>query len=55
MDVLFLDSDRNIIEIKENLKPFRWYFPRNKARYIIELPAGTVASKAVTIGDMLSF
>lgn len=38
IDVYFLDRDRRIIEIKKGLKPFTFYFPERKARYILETP-----------------
>ena len=37
IDVLFLDTDKKIVEIKKNFKPFSYYRPKNKARYVIEL------------------
>ena len=41
IDVLFLDKDRKVVEIKENFFPFSVYFPRNRYRYGVELPKGT--------------
>ena len=38
IDVLFLNSKKEIVDIKLNLKPFRFYTPRKPAQYVIELP-----------------
>ena len=37
IDVLFLDKNRKIIEIKKNFKPFTFYKSKNKANYVVEL------------------
>ena len=42
IDVLFLDKNREIVEIKESLMPFEFYTPKKKAMYIIELPEGAI-------------
>ncbi|MDD3178321.1 MAG: DUF192 domain-containing protein [Candidatus ainarchaeum sp.] len=38
IDVLFLNSNKEIVDIKFNFRPFRFYIPKEKARYVIELP-----------------
>ena len=55
IDVLFLNKDNKIVEIKQNFKPFTFYMPKNRARYIIELPAGSVERSKTRVGDKLSF
>ena len=55
IDVLYLDSDKYIVEIKEYFKPFSLYFPKQKARYVIELPEGTISTKNLRIGDRIEF
>lgn len=37
IDVLFLDKNKKIIEIKRNLKPFSSYRSKKKAKFIVEL------------------
>jgi uncharacterized membrane protein (UPF0127 family) len=37
IDVLFLDKDKKIIEIKKEFKPFSFYTPKKKARYVVEI------------------
>jgi len=38
INIYFLDESKKIIEIKENLKPFRFYFSKKKTKYIVESP-----------------
>lgn len=51
IDVIFADSDKKIIEIKRNFKPFNFYTPKRRSKYIIELPLG----KEFKLGDKISF
>ncbi len=37
IDVIFLDKDKNVIEVKENFKPFTFWNSKNKGKYLIEL------------------
>jgi uncharacterized protein len=40
INVIFLDSQKRVLEVVQNLKPWVFnYTPKKKARYIIELPA----------------
>ena len=55
IDVLYLDRNKKVVEIKENFRPFSFYTPRNKAMYIIELPSGKVKETGTTNGDLLYF
>ena len=55
IDVLYLDSEKKVVKIKESLKPFTFYNPKNKAVYIIELPKGTIERTKTTINDKIGF
>lgn len=55
IDVLFLDNDNKIIKVIPCLKPFRITFIYFKARFAIELPAGTTQSVSIRENDTLSF
>jgi len=39
IDVLFLDKNKKIVEIKKNFKPFTFYTSKQKAKYAVELTA----------------
>lgn len=55
IDVLFLNKDKKIIEIKENFKPFSFYYPKNKFHYVIELPKNIIKETNTEMGDVISF
>ncbi len=55
IDVLFLDKNKKVVEIKQNFMPFTFYSPANKAKYVIELPSGTIKKTNTELGDTISF
>jgi len=55
IDVVFLNTDKVVVEIKQNLKPFRCFWPSKKAKYILELKAGSINSSKIDINDGLLF
>jgi len=55
IDVIFADKNKKVAEIKENFKPFTFYSPKNKAMYVVELPAGTIKKSRTEVKDVLSF
>ena len=55
IDVLFLNKNKIIVEIKENFMQFTYYIPRNKAQYIIELPKNIIRETKTEIGDKIEF
>ncbi len=55
IDVLYLDKNKKIIEIKEDFKPFTNYYPEKECAYVIELPNGTIKKKKLGLEDKLDF
>ncbi|MBS3113227.1 DUF192 domain-containing protein [Candidatus Woesearchaeota archaeon] len=55
IDVVYLDSRHNIVELVENLKPFSYYNPKNKAKYVVEFSAGTIYSERLVVGNKIIF
>ena len=55
IDVLFLDKNKKIIEIKENFRPFTFYYSKKKAIYVIEVPDGSIRKFKLRINDSLEF
>ena len=51
IDVLFLDENKRIIEIKENFRPFSCYTSKKKAKYAVEL----TENHNYKIGDKVNF
>jgi len=55
LDLVFLDENKKIIEIKENLKPFQFYKPKNKSKYFIELLSKEIKKYNIKLNDVLEF
>jgi uncharacterized membrane protein (UPF0127 family) len=55
IDVLFLDRNKKIVQLKENFKPFRIMIAKKPAKYIIELPEGIIKKTNTRTGDTISF
>lgn len=55
IDVIFLDTNRNVVDFVENLKPWRLYIPKDSAKYIVETPEGVVKHLNVELGDKISW
>ena len=53
IDILFLDKDKRVVDIKKGLKPFTDYYPKVKAMYVIELLPGLL--KKTDLGDKIEF
>jgi YVTN family beta-propeller protein len=59
LDMIFVDSNSKIIEIKENVPPCAQYecptYPsKEPAQYVLEVNAGFVQEKGVKVGDRLA-
>lgn len=55
IDVLFLDENNIVVDIKENFKPFAFYKSRKKSMYAIELLDGAIKKSRTDIGDKIEF
>ena len=55
IDVLFLDGDRKVVEIKERFMPFAFYTPKKKSMFVIELPVLTVEDRGISVGDAIEW
>lgn len=55
IDVIFLDGEKRVVEVKKDFRPFRTYTPENPATYVIEVPAGTVEITSTRVGDQIRF
>src|ERR1700758_1156903 len=51
IDVLYLDGDKVVIHLEENLKPWRFAAIRRKATSVLELPEKTVSVTGTSVGD----
>lgn len=53
IDVLFLDENKKIVEIKENLGPFWFYSSKKNAKYAVEIGKQEKQRKKFEIGDVV--
>ncbi|MCD6291068.1 MAG: DUF192 domain-containing protein [Anaerolineae bacterium] len=53
IDVIYVDEHDRVVDITPAMRPWRIGRPRLRARYVIELPAGTVQRSGTQIGDQL--
>lgn len=55
IDLVFLDDKYRVVEIKRRFLPFTFYNSVRKAKYVLELPAGTIDRSKTAVGDILSW
>lgn len=55
IDVIYLNSEKVVTELKTNFKPFTFFNPKKKAKYIIELDKGAINKSKTEVGDVFSF
>ena len=53
IDVVYLDRERIIIHVEEELKPWRVAAVRIEATSVLELPIGTIRESQTAIGDQV--
>ena len=59
LDIVWLDANKKVIYIVTDASPSlgtsKIFQPDNPARYVLEVPAGSVKSGAIKTGDAASF
>ncbi len=55
IDVLFLDKNKKVVEMVEGFKPFRFYNPKIRAKYVVELKENAIIEDNIGIGDVIEF
>ena len=53
IDVVYLDRDRTVIHLEQELKPWRMAAIRIHATSVLELPTGTIQESKTTLGDQV--
>ncbi len=53
IDAVYLDRERKVIHLEENLKPWRLAAVRVDAASVLELPTGTIRATATAVGDQI--
>lgn len=52
-DLVMIDKDFRVVNVKEMVKPFRIVLPKLRAESVIELPAHTIFRSRTEVGDEL--
>ena len=55
IDIIFLDENKKITELKENFRPWKIYKMKNKARFMLELKDGTISNNNVRMQQVVVF
>ena len=58
IDIVWLDKDKKVVYIVKNAPPESYpetFTPKQEARYILEMSAGTVEKKSIVIGTIAGF
>jgi|SRR3989344_1750614 len=55
IDVLFLNKEKIVVESKENFKPFTFYTPGKKAKYVVEMPRNSIKKLKAEVGNKIGF
>lgn len=59
LDIIWLDKDKKVIYVVKNAGPelstTTTFEPKSPARYVIELPAGSVQQAAIKMGTVVDF
>ena len=53
IDAVYLDRDRKVIHIEEDLKPWRMAAIRINAASVLEVPTGTIQGSQTMLGDLI--
>ncbi|MEH7225118.1 DUF192 domain-containing protein [Bacillus sp. JJ1566] len=53
LDIVFLDKENRIVDVRHNLQPWRIAIPKKRAYSTLELPAGTIKKNNIQIGDQV--
>ncbi len=55
LDVVFLNDHWQVVELVQGLRPWRFYAPKKRAMFVIELPEGTITQSKTKVGDVVNF
>lgn len=55
IDVILLDPEFTVVEVKEHIEPRQFYKSRKPAMFAIEVSSGAVAESSTSVGDIVNF
>jgi uncharacterized membrane protein (UPF0127 family) len=53
IDVLWLDAEQKVVEMREGFRPWTTASPAALAQYAVELPAGSIKAADTSLGDQI--
>lgn len=54
-DAIYLNKQKEVVEIYPSIKPSSLITPKKKALYLLELPPGSASRLKIEVGDELEF
>jgi uncharacterized protein len=54
IDIVFMDHDHRIVDLKKKFRPFTCYYSRAKSSHVLELANGTISKHGIELGDLLT-
>lgn len=55
IDVIFMNKNKIIVELKQHFLPFTFYVPKHDSQYILETKPGTIKGFNIEVGQKVSF
>lgn len=55
IDVIFLNEYKEVVDFKQNFRPFTFYSSKSKAKFALEMPSGTISKAKINIYDKIEF
>jgi len=55
LDLVFMDKNKKIVELKQDLKPFCFYNAKQPTQYLLELPNGSIKKHKIKVQRKLKF
>lgn len=59
LDIIWMDKNKTVVHIVKNAQPelstSQTFAPETAARYVLEVPAGSVSAHSIKIGDIAQF
>lgn len=53
IDVIVLNNNNKVVNLKVNLKPWRFFFWNPQYNRVVEMAKGSIKSEKITIGDLI--
>ena len=55
IDVAYLNDKHEVVEMIENFRPFSYYNPKMRAKYVVEFPPGVIEEERLKLGNKILF